>query len=317
MYYPYLRGKQYELKALRELSEEDPRNNYLCPIIEPVKSNYNNLNTAIKVLKENEWHFVLVVNPSVGDFKGNTNSILANVEGLDGPSWKPGLLYMNNCEQLSRIIQNESLEDVYVIFKDGIDFDRDSQLEEFLTSDRINSVVVYNATNRSSKHKLERLGKHIIRLDEKFNEKRRNVDYEVMVDEQFTEEPFYYNEDGFAGFSDYTVLPRNLSEGGSLPYAIAIHLTYKPEAEFVYIHHFVSETNFDQSNIQGKFAEAAKKAVDFFNKHTDYYRGSGFAELEIYYNEGRYPGLGVIKKISIKHHLQLISEILKKNETIR
>lgn len=36
MYYPYLRAKQFELKALREFSEEHSGSN-IVPILEPVK----------------------------------------------------------------------------------------------------------------------------------------------------------------------------------------------------------------------------------------------------------------------------------------
>ena len=37
VYYPYLRGKQYELLALRELAEEGLINNKIVPIVEPIK----------------------------------------------------------------------------------------------------------------------------------------------------------------------------------------------------------------------------------------------------------------------------------------
>ena len=37
MYYPYLRAKQYELKALREFSVEHKEQNSIVPILEPVK----------------------------------------------------------------------------------------------------------------------------------------------------------------------------------------------------------------------------------------------------------------------------------------
>ena len=37
MYFPYLRGRQFELIALRELIENDCINSSIIPIIEPVK----------------------------------------------------------------------------------------------------------------------------------------------------------------------------------------------------------------------------------------------------------------------------------------
>jgi len=43
MYFPYLRGRQYELIAIRELAEKGKLSKRIIPIIEPVK-----LSTTIK-----------------------------------------------------------------------------------------------------------------------------------------------------------------------------------------------------------------------------------------------------------------------------
>ena len=37
MYFPYVRGRQYELLALRELATNNLLGDYVTPIIEPVK----------------------------------------------------------------------------------------------------------------------------------------------------------------------------------------------------------------------------------------------------------------------------------------
>ena len=318
MYYPYLRGKQFELIALRDFANENPVNHNICPIIEPVKENLKSLDNTIDVLKDYGEEFVLILNPNEGDFYGKSIDLIGGLENLAGSKWVPGLMYNHDCEQLDRLIQSKQLENVVIIFRDGIDFERDSSLESFLSQDNIESVVVSNADTRAGKQKLKNLGKKIIRLDDNFHEQKRNADYLTIPDEQFSEEPFYYKEDLFEGFSDFTTLPKSFTEGGSLPYAVAIHLTYHiPGQRMVYIHHFVSDTNFDQSNIQGKFAEAARKAIDFFQQNPLYFHSSSLDELEEYVNERRYPGLGVIKKISIKHHLQLINHILEKNENQR
>ncbi|HAT62553.1 MAG TPA: hypothetical protein DCS83_08460, partial [Prevotella sp.] len=214
-------------------------------------------------------------------------------------------------------ISKNDLENVVIIFKDGIDFVQDDHLEEFLTSEKERIFAVANGAVevRASRNILNQIGIPVIRLDEKFNSQRRNVDYALMQEEQFTEEPFYYHEDHFIGFSDYTTLPKNFVEGGMMPYAIAIHITFKGEEDIIYIRHFVSDTNETQENIQGKFAEAGRKVIEFFSGHPDYYRGEAIAELNSYINRGKYPGLGMIKKISVKHHLELISSILgERNE---
>jgi len=48
MYYPYLRGKQYELILLRE-NAKLMKDASMVPIIEPVKKNLTSLNKAINL----------------------------------------------------------------------------------------------------------------------------------------------------------------------------------------------------------------------------------------------------------------------------
>lgn len=45
MYFPYLRGRQYELLALRELATNHLLGDYVTPIVEPVKLSPTLVNT--------------------------------------------------------------------------------------------------------------------------------------------------------------------------------------------------------------------------------------------------------------------------------
>jgi hypothetical protein len=120
----------------------------------------------------------------------------------------------------------------------------------------------------------------------------------------------YYEEDGYQGFSDFTVLPSEFTDGGSTPRAVVIHLTYinPQEEDQVWIRHFTSETNDSIANVQGKFAEAAAKAIAFCEGYP--LNNTAIQELKEYYDNQRYPGLGTVKKISIKNHLLVISSFL-------
>lgn len=53
MYFPYLRGKQFDLMALREFATANPNNNNIFPIIEPVKDTYNSLRIAVDCFMAN------------------------------------------------------------------------------------------------------------------------------------------------------------------------------------------------------------------------------------------------------------------------
>ena len=196
-----------------------------------------------------------------------------------------------------------------MVFQTSVNF-KDSSVEDLIKNPRLKYVVA-DFNSRATKRQLSYAqGKALIRIDDNFNELQRNADYLSIPEELFTEEPFYYKDDGFDGFSDYTALPSSFKESGMLPYAVAIHMTYQKMSEEIYIMHFVSDSNEDNTNIQRKFFEADTKLEQFYRKHEN---TTASIELVQMLQEERYPGLGVVKKLSIKNHLELIEGILSKS----
>ena len=195
-----------------------------------------------------------------------------------------------------------------IILPNGADVN-DESLMDFLRNERVSYIVNGNNGNRSTRARLLRLNKQLISLEDRFNNKSRNADYADPDDEFFSDDFAYYNADGLYGFSDYTSLPKDFIEGGMMPYAIAIHLTYQKADDQIFVHHFVSDNNFDQSNIRGKFHEAAIKIAPFYDNciaHTT----SVDELIEKASQDDGYPGLGYIKKLSILNHLELLNGIL-------
>ena len=307
MYYPYLRGRQFELIALREYALQHGDKNNIIPIIEPVKSTFNSMKLALPKLIEGNVKFALILNPQVGENKDKTQNIIEELkdELSDKSKWIPAYILTNNYAAIACQIEESEHTDIMLICSDITD-SSDNNFNGLVSSPNIKYIV--SKENRTLKRNLTNKGKNLIRLDDNFKAQKRNSDYLIMPEEKFSEEHVFYKEDGYSGFSDYTVLVSEFAEGGAAPYAVAIHLTYQKENKEIWIKHFVSVTNDDRSNIQGKFAEAAEKAVTFLN-YKDIYN---FAteELRKYYNSGTYPGLGMLKKISIKNHLELINGIL-------
>ena len=68
MYFPYLRGRQFELIALRELVEKDVLSSKIIPVIEPVKLSSTLLKT-IEMYGNNNKKLAFITNPGVGSFK--------------------------------------------------------------------------------------------------------------------------------------------------------------------------------------------------------------------------------------------------------
>lgn len=312
MYYPYLRAKQFELKAIREFSSEHTGQNIILPILEPVKQLTNALSTAIDDMIVNGLKFALIINPNDGDFKHPTVnfSLWQEKDNMKQEHWIPALLFTRNGEdQIRNIIREASLHNVMIVFRDGMDLD-DEAAWSIINDEHVGYVVnaFGSSISRRLRSKLKNSGKQIIRLDDCFKSRLRNADYALNVDEFFSEEPFFYDEDGyFEGYSDYTTLPSDYVEGGMLPYALVIHLTYKKNEDQLYVHHFVSDSNETNSDVRRKFREAARKVAPFFEGKQ---RTPAIEEIIAKANDpDGYPGLGYIKKLSIKNHLDLIASL--------
>lgn len=311
MYYPYLRAKQYELKALREFSAEHKEQNSITPILEPVKQQPNALKLAIDEMLTNGLKFALILNPKDGDFKHPTvhfDAWFQNEKLMENRGgWIPAFLYSKrNALDILSIIDEHKFEHAMIIFRTCMDMD-DEKAWEIINNQSIRYIVnSFGSTiSRRLRSKLKESGKQIIRLDDCFKSRVRNADYALEVDELFSEEPFFYAEEGnLDGYSDYTTLPSEYIEGGMLPYALVIHLSYRKNEEQLYVHHFVSDSNETNSDIRGKFREAAKKVALFYEskKQTE-----AVKEIIEKANDSEgYPGLGYLKKLSVKNHLELI-----------
>lgn len=311
MYFPYLRGKQFELLALRAFSQSNPGCESIVPIIEPVKKTTKSLEQAFSTMLECDLKFAVVLNPLDGDFKHPmvSNDIINICPMLKDQkdSWIPAYSYRNNGSKILRLAESYDLKDLMIIFPQSIDFSN-IDTNDLLSNDLVRYIVISN-DSRSTRAKLNRRNKYVITLKDHFNTRQKNADYADPDDEFFSDDFAFYKDDRLYGYADYTTLSKDFIEGGMLPYAIAIHLTYRNNEDEINVHHFVSDTNFDQSNIKGKFIEAAKKIAPFYEVY-NLRSTSAVAELiDRSSSEEKYPGLGYIKKLSILNHLELINHI--------
>lgn len=311
MYYPYLRAKQYELKALREFSAEHAGQNSIVPVFEPVKQQFNALNIAINEMLGNGLRFALILNPGDGDFKhsmvkfdmwSDNDNLLSNRE-----KWIPAFLYSKrNADMILPLIEKYGLKHAMIIFRTCMDIEDETAWSTINNPTFEYVVNSFGSTvSRRLRSRLKATGKQIIRLDDCFKSKIRNADYSLEVDELFSEEPFFYVQEGnLDGYSDYTTLPSEYVEGGMMPYALVIHLSYQKNEEQLYVHHFVSDSNETNSDIRKKFREAARKIAPFYE---DKKKTAAVEEIISKADDPEgYPGLGYLKKLSIKNHLELI-----------
>ncbi|MDE5965216.1 MAG: sce7725 family protein, partial [Lachnospiraceae bacterium] len=149
-----------------------------------------------------------------------------------------------------------------------------------------------------------------IMFEDRFSKAAKNADYSKNIDEFFSEDHLYYADEGFRGFSDYTIVGAEYKESGFAPLAVAIHIVYFDENKVLRVHHFVSESNDDYDDPAGKFGEALEKLVQWVVEN-DVPNTMGLQAFLDCYEEGKYPGLGTVKKYSIMHHLELMNMFLE------
>jgi hypothetical protein len=311
MYYPFLRARQFELIALRDLVSLRLIQGYVLPVLEPVKKSLNNLNLANKVFCDFNQRAFLILNPSVGEKVENYSHFSEYLISLGQTSaFMPAFHYTNNASFISNIIRANSFSGCMLVCNSN--FVDDSNLRNLCADAAISHIMVLEPQkNRSLDRYLRGLNKIYIRLDDVFEKQEKNADFLVIPAHKFSEEHLYFIEDGYQGFSDYTILSSEYTEGGSTPRAVAIHLTYinEDEEKQIWIRHFTSTSNDSIANVQGKFAEAAAKAVHFCDCYP--LLNQATQELKEYFEEGKYPGLGTVKKISIKNHLLIVTNYLR------
>ena len=310
MYYPYLRAKQFELILLKELVSEGVLKDVTLPVLEPINGISRDLKSAEKFFKENDFHPYLIINPKFGELKeGVLTDFLGYYWRDNNSTFWPAFIYENNDRFILNSIEEYDLDNVMLILLDN--FSDTTHLRELCENTSISHIMLLNPENNSSLSEfIKQTNKIFIRLDDMFQKLVRNADYLPVQARKYTEHHINYEEKGFDGFSDFTVLPKSLNDGRGRPYAIVIHFTYIGVNDEVWIRHFTSESNESEENPQGKFAEAASKATSFCEQNN--LSNSAIIILNDYFFIRKsLPALGVIKKISIKNHLIVVSDYLR------
>ncbi|MDR3585672.1 MAG: sce7725 family protein [Desulfosporosinus sp.] len=305
MYFPYFRGRQFELIALRELVENSLLSEQVIPIIEPVKLSSTLINT-IEKFNEKGRKIALINNPQVGslhmDLENEKNALLKEKfkRAVKFPVVvKTHVFNVNSDRQLTK-----GTTPLMTICKSK---DFISAYENSFTDSKpeFNLILDESVFRR-------RIRDNLVLLGDKFIKLVRNTDY-ADIDEPFSDDHIFYRQDGYIGFADYSIVGNEFSESGFAPYAVAIHIVYFDKEKSLRIRHFVSDTNDDITDPANKFAEAVGKLVKW-NKTAQLDTLGVKSFISLYENES-YPGLGTVKKLSIMHHIELISRYLdKENE---
>ncbi|WP_341363410.1 sce7725 family protein [Thalassospira sp. SN3W] len=307
MYYPYFRGKQNELIAIKEQAELISDHGF-APIIEPVKQNMNGLMRTLDALKESGAAAVLIVNPKHGDFRRRNDQIIHLLSNRysDYPDIRPGLLMDANSE----LVQFPGLRSQFVnrpvaLVHKG--FNEASVLARLIRDDaEIDTSIFINSDSLYRRHFNFHPTRVLVR--DGFIKRVRNSDHPDA--EEFSTLHLTFAEEGATNFGDFLIVGDEFSETGGPAYTVAIHLTYidPHNDDRMYIRHFKSDSQDTPTDPGGKFLEALAKLIEHLDELGCLIEETeAIGEFRSLYARRHFPGLGTVKKLAMKHHIETLA----------
>jgi len=306
MYYPYFRGKRFELILLRERVSLFG-DNTIRPIVEPVRQDMASLRNTVRKLVKHESQFVLVINPQCGQLRANPGPIFELVQAELNEYPGVSLGYIVTAETDAHRVEGELQEypgpNVSIIhygYADG------KGLAGLLSgSARIKEhIFIDGYAGALYRKNFENCGRPCILVRDGFKI-RRNDAYPPT--EHFSDLHLTYRREGMQGFGDFLVVGEAYRDKGFAAYAIAIHITYINRDSDMHIKHFISDRTGSTADPAGKFEEARRKLIsEMSGPDSEIYTSDACNE----YIRMHYRGLGYLKKLSMQHHLELVTDYL-------
>ncbi|MEG3638572.1 sce7725 family protein [Magnetococcus sp. PR-3] len=309
MYYPYFRGKQYELITIREKAKLLAGCGF-TPIIEPVKESFKGLEKALDAICEAQGKAIVIVNPGCGDHQGSGNSIITLLEPYaEKGSISAGIL-LSATTVLSKAIdlldRCKKLKPIFI----HAGFPAPRELAEYISDDMAESEHIFFDNHAKMLYRKHFSKGTRVLLHDGF-ERQRNADYPPS--ETFSDLHVTYTEMGMDGFGDFLIVGDHFAEGGGPAYAIAIHLTFiDPNRDNeMFVYHFVSTTKDTPTDPAGKFVQALNKLIEKLDSGDSHlYETETIKEFRKLHSREHFPGLGYVKKLSMKHHIETLAQYL-------
>ena len=275
-YFPIIRGKLYDLAAFTTLANSQRLPATVIPVLEPVKD-IPGLTKTTQALTKTAHAAYVIQNPQVGSYR-----LLATPRHL--PMLSPSV-------QVARIFDAQPAPLIIAT----------TAAQAKLLARRQLALVPDEA-------RVRRLGlRHAVYLNDHFTVYSHTSAYGLLQDE------FYqYSLDMLpgVGFADYPLATSDYFEHGFPQRALAIHLVYPATDGSLRLHHFVSVNNEDFTNPQAKFFEILTQLAAWLPYHPQA-QTAGVTALMKAAADHHFPGLGVVRKFQLMHHLEMIGRWLQ------
>jgi hypothetical protein len=310
MYYPYFRGKQYELITIRENAERMSKA-VIIPIIEPVKQNVSGLRRALEALVEQNVRFVLIVNPQCGEFCDINPALIDDLINDTLSRYQNfSLGYIVNQDSVLQTVTSFCEAALHPVALVHSGYQRGRELADALSSLKNVTEHIFIEEYCSKLYRKQFKEKKRVLIRDGFI-KRTNREHPKV--EHFSDLHITYQEESVDGFGDFLIVGDDYSDSGGPAWAVAIHLTYidADEDDDMFVKHYLSDRTNSPVDPGGKFLEALQKLIDDVEKNNSkIYRSVAVREYMACHKKEHYPGLGYVKKLSMQHHIELMIHFL-------
>ena len=303
-YFPFLRGKLHELIAVRDLAEDIAHNGHVIPIIEPVNSNRPTLISLAHFIDQS-MPFLFICNPKHGDFSSDTELLADEVinQGLsDYDNWIPAL-YVNDTTALREF---EAFKQTFGERELALVYDgrpqRSTVRSRIESADIKHHVFINGRIENDYIQSIPNAQRVIVR--DPFRRQPRNADYPRL--EFFTDLNTVAGNPDNTNFGDFSIVGDYYMKTGGAAHAVAlhhVHFTYNSCS--LSISHFISDRTATALDTPGKTIEAVDHLVEALDslQPNDLPTCDEYREMS---NDRHSRGLGYMKRLAIKHHLEVM-----------
>ncbi|WP_061775588.1 sce7725 family protein [Levilactobacillus senmaizukei] len=302
-YFPYFRGRQFDLLALKTVAQQRLLPPNIIPIIEPVRD-IPALPKTIAAFMDRHQPLAIIANPTVSDY-GLTQQKLH-----DWSPWKadPALIvgHILSPTLVAEDLMAQPGQQTLLVAR---------QYDELVAAKQTGLLTTPTHLLVPPEARIRQLlDRPTIQLFDHAWFPEHDRTYADLPDALFSDD-WVAGTGPYSGYSDYGIGGGHYSEHGYPARAVTIHLTYFHGSQ-LRIHRFVSDDHVDFKHPKEKFFQAIAKLAAWLPTQDAAVQTPAAQQLASYQATQHFPGLGVIKRLSIIHHLQVMANYFKQNYPI-
>ena len=301
-YFPFLRGKQNELMALRGLAASIADNGRVIPIIEPVNTN-STTQISIDRFIEASMPFLLVCNPIHGKFSDDAVGLrdqLIGQELIDYDHWMPSL-YVDEQTTIQELGSFINTYDGYLLALIYSGRPQRNAVREMIEERSFAWQIFIDGRVETEHIESVPIASRVL-VSDRFRRRPRNADYPPR--EFFTDRNTAQGNPQGMHFGDFSIVGDQYTETGGPAYAVALHhIHYSEHSGSLDISHFISDRVDTSADTPGKIIEALAHLVNALDtlQPNDTQACQEYRQMN---RDQQSRGLGYMKRLAIMHHIE-------------